>query len=86
MAHTLTTVKLGRQGRLVVPAALRKELGLEIGDELVARVEAGKLVFEPRAALVERVRARFEGVEASLATELIRDRKEEAASEGRPDA
>jgi AbrB family looped-hinge helix DNA binding protein len=39
-------VHLGRQGRLVIPAALRQLLGFEEGDTLVAREEAGRLVLE----------------------------------------
>lgn len=81
MASSVTAVKLGKQGRLVVPAPLRQELGLETGDELVARAENGRLVFEPRAAVIERLRARFKGIEGSLAVELIGERREEAARE-----
>jgi len=81
MASTLAPVKLGKQGRLVVPALLRQELGLEMGDELVARVEEGRLIFEPRAAVVKRLRARFKDVKGSLADELLAERREEAARE-----
>ena len=35
-------VSLGRQGRLVIPAPLRRSLGLEEGDRLVARQEADR--------------------------------------------
>lgn len=83
MALTLEAVKLGKQGRLVVPATLRQELGLKVGDELVARVEDGRLVFERRAALIERLRARFKDVKGSMAEELLRERREEAAREAK---
>ena len=65
----------------MVPAPLREALGLEAGDELVARAEGGRLIFEPRAAVVERLRSRFRGVEGSLAAELLAERREEAARE-----
>jgi len=65
----------------VVPAPLRQELGLEMGDELVARVEEGRLIFEPRAAVVKRLRERFKDVKGSLADELLAERREEAARE-----
>jgi AbrB family looped-hinge helix DNA binding protein len=81
MASALAPVKLGKQGRLVVPAPLRQELGLEVGDELVARVEEGRLIFEPRAAVVKRLRERFKDVKGSLANELLAERREEAARE-----
>ncbi len=83
MAPTLTAVKLGRQGRLVVPAPLRQELGLEMGDELVARAEEGRLIFEPRAAVVRRLRERFKDVKGSLADELLAERREEAVREAK---
>lgn len=81
MASVPTAVKLGKQGRLVVPAPLRQELGLDQGDELVARAENGRLVFEPKAAVVARLRERFEHIEGSLADELLAERREEAAKE-----
>ena len=81
MALQPTAVKLGKQGRLVVPAPLRRELELEAGDELVARAEQGRLVFEPKAAVVERLRSRFRDVKGSIAEELLRERREEAARE-----
>lgn len=83
MALTLEAVKLGKQGRLVVPAALRQELGLEVGDELVARAENGRLVFERREAVVERLRSRFKDVKGSMAEALLRERREEAAREAK---
>ena len=81
MASNLTAVKLGKQGRLVVPAPLRRELGLAPGDELVARAENGRLVFERKSAVVERLRARFKDVAGSLSEELGRERRAEAARE-----
>lgn len=65
----------------MVPAPLRQELGLELGDELVARAEEGRLIFEPRAAVVKRLRERFKDVKGSLASELLAERREEAARE-----
>lgn len=81
MAPIVETVKLGKQGRLVIPASLRHELGLELGDELVARAEEGRLIFETRAAVVARLRERFKNIEGSLADELIAERREDAARE-----
>ena len=39
-------VSLGRQGRLVIPAPLRRALELEEGDRLMALQEANRLVLE----------------------------------------
>ena len=81
MASPLAAVKLGKQGRLVVPAPLRQELSLEMGDELVARAEEGRLIFETRAAVIKRLHDRFKDVKGSLADELLAERREEAARE-----
>ncbi len=64
-----------------MPAPLRRELGLEPGIELVARAEDGRLVFEPEAAVVARLRERFKDVQGSLAEELLAERRAEAAGE-----
>ncbi|MDJ0531680.1 MAG: AbrB/MazE/SpoVT family DNA-binding domain-containing protein [Xenococcaceae cyanobacterium MO_207.B15] len=39
-------VHLGRQGRLVISATIRRSLELEEGDKLIAREEGGRLVLE----------------------------------------
>ena len=72
-------VSLGRQGRLVIPAALRRSLGLEEGDRLVARQEADRLVLAKPEQIKQRLKARFARVppERRLVEELIADRREE---------
>ena len=37
-------VRLGPQGRIVIPAEMRRALGVEEGDTLVAWTEGGRLV------------------------------------------
>ena len=75
--------RLGEQGRIVIPARAREALGLQAGDVLAVRVEADRLVLERRAAVLARLRTRFDVVPAtiSLADELIADRREEASRE-----
>lgn len=77
-------VSLGRQGRLVIPASLRRSLGLEEGDRLVARQEANRLVIEKPEQIKQRLKARFAQVpaERKLVDELIADRREESRREG----
>lgn len=76
-------IQLGAQGRLVVPAPIRKALGFEAGESLVARVDDGRLVIEKVESVERRVRSRFEKVKGrSLADELIAERREEARREG----
>ena len=76
-------VHLGRQGRLVIPAALRRLLGFEEGDTLVAHEESGRLVLEKQEAIKQRLKARFAQVpnDRSLVDELITERRESANRE-----
>ena len=71
-------VNLGRQGRLVIPAPLRRAMELEEGDRLVARQEADRLVLEKPDGIKRRLRARFAQVpvERALVGELIAERRE----------
>ncbi len=39
-------VKVTRSYQITIPADIRRELGIEIGDELAVRVEKGKIIFE----------------------------------------
>jgi len=80
------TARLGKAGRLVIPADLRRELGIEAGDELILRLdEEGLHVSTPAQALARAqdfVRGlRIEG--RDLAAELIAERRQEAAEESR---
>ena len=83
MAAASNEIQLGPQGRLVVPAALRRQLGIEPGERLLIRVKDGALILEPRAVVVRRLRDRFRkvGRAISLADALIAERRVEAASE-----
>lgn len=76
-------MKVGPQGRIVIPAALRKSLGVVPGDELVARMEGQRLVLESRAAAGARVRGMLKhlATDVSVVDELIADRREEARRE-----
>lgn len=76
-------VRMGAQGRLVIPASIRRTLGVRTGETLVARVEDGRLVLERPDAIWKRLRSRFSSVppEVSLADELVAERREEAHRE-----
>lgn len=77
-------VSLGRQGRLVIPAPLRRSLGLEEGDRLVARQDGNRLVLEKPEQIKQRLKARFAQVPAErrLVEELIAERRQESRREG----
>lgn len=84
MTHEQSTaIRLGDRGRLVIPAAIRRQLGVERGDVLVASVEGARLVLEPRAAALGRLRERLTAIPAgvSLVDELIAERRVEARRE-----
>lgn len=77
-------VSLGRQGRLVIPAPLRRSLGLEEGDRLVARQDGNRLVLEKPEQIKQRLKARFAQVPAErrLVEELLAERRQESRREG----
>ena len=82
MARMALPVRLGPQGRLVVPVELRRELGLDEGSELAIRSDGQRLILEPRREVLRRLRRRFADVDdVSLAAELAADRAEEARRE-----
>lgn len=88
MCHTIAMnvipVKVGPKGRVVIPAPIRRELGIEEGTELLARVEGDGLVLEPRSAAVRRLQELVTSVvprDVSLVDELIAERRDEARRE-----
>jgi AbrB family looped-hinge helix DNA binding protein len=78
-----TVLKLGQNGRMIIPAELRHSLDLKEGDELLVTVEGKRLVLETEAALLERLYATVgEPPKGKLVSdELIRERREEAERE-----
>ena len=62
---------------------MRHALKLEVGDELIARLEGDQLILERREAVEKRLHQRFAHIakDVSLADELIRERREEAKRE-----
>ena len=79
-------VRVGIQGRVVIPAHIRRALGIGPGQVLLARMEDGRLVLETPEQVLSRLYARFEMVPpgVSLADELIADRREAARKEALP--
>ncbi len=76
--------RLGKAGRLVIPARLRKELGIEAGDELILRLDAEGLHVSTPAQALARAQAFVEnlGIEGrDLAVELVAERHQEAIEE-----
>jgi AbrB family looped-hinge helix DNA binding protein len=78
------TLRIASNGRVVIPADIRAELGLEGGDMLVVRVVDGAVVLEPVRTAIRRARAAFRKYvpsDTSLADELIEERRRAASDE-----
>lgn len=79
-------VVVNRDGRVLIPAQVRRDLHLDPGSTLVLSVEDGRIVMESRAQLMDRIRREvaetWTGDPAtSVADELIAERRAEAAAE-----
>ena len=75
-----TTIREG--GRLVIPSAYRKALGLKPGDEVLLSLEDGEIRVVSTRQAVARAQAlvrRYIPKGRKLSDELIKDRREEAA-------
>lgn len=81
--YSRNEVQIGAQGRVVIPAALRKALDLKPGDRLIARQEGESLVLERRETIEKRLWEMFSSIpkEVSLVDELIAERRAEARHE-----
>lgn len=82
-AMSAVEISVTQQGRLVIPAALRKQLGLAAGTRLIAHAENGRLVLEPRERLWNEIYKATASVpkEVDLAQELIDERRASAMDE-----
>ena len=77
---TSTTLNVNDQGRVTIPAQLRRELGIGPGSSMIAYIDDGRLVLEPRAHLVTRIQqaARAARTEhGSVVDELIAAKEHE---------
>ncbi|MGA7458818.1 MAG: AbrB/MazE/SpoVT family DNA-binding domain-containing protein [Candidatus Korobacteraceae bacterium] len=71
-------------GRIVIPAAFRKALGIEIGDEVVLRVQDNELRITTQQRRIERAQQRARQhlkSGTSLVNELLAERREAARNE-----
>jgi len=71
-------VRLGEEGRITIPASIRKALGLREGDRLILSVERGAVVLRPERTVTARelkgiigpVEVEIKEVEEALGREL----------------
>jgi AbrB family looped-hinge helix DNA binding protein len=78
------SAKINANGRIVIPAAIREEMGLRPGDSVVLTLEDGILHVESYRSVIRKVQDEMQkyvkpGVLAS--EELIAERREEARRE-----
>lgn len=84
MTDNFETANVNENGRVVIPAAYRKMLGLNGGGQVVFLVEGDEVRITTRKRLLERARQRirkYVKTGVSLADELIAERREAAKRE-----
>jgi len=82
--RNIVTTKVTQGGRIVIPAEMRKQLGIEIGENVNLEYDEGFLKITTRKAVLRRLQENLrkhipEGV--SLVDELIAERRKEAENE-----
>ncbi|WP_366409689.1 AbrB/MazE/SpoVT family DNA-binding domain-containing protein [Novosphingobium sp. 17-62-19] len=76
--------KLGSRGRLLIPAAFRRALGLNEGDSVLFRIVDGELHVRPVREVLGRIQAHlgaYLSSETSLCGELIAERRQASENE-----
>ena len=79
-----TRLRVNENGRVVIPASFRKALGINVGDEVVLRIEDDELRITTQKRRLERAQRllrRYVKPGRSLADELIAERREAARKE-----
>ena len=81
---TEARTRVNENGRVVIPSSFRKALGIEIGDEVVLRIEGDELRITTQQRRIQRAQRRArqylkKGI--SLVNELLAERREAAKRE-----
>jgi AbrB family looped-hinge helix DNA binding protein len=79
-----TRLRVSQNGRIVIPASYRKVLGIDVGDEVVLRLQDDELRITTQQRRIQRAQERARryvkrGV--SLVDELLAERREAAKHE-----
>ncbi len=77
------SLRIGKNGRIVIPASFRETLGLAEDDTVVATLEGKRIILETEEALLERLYQMVGSApEGELVSEeLLRERRQEAQRE-----
>jgi AbrB family looped-hinge helix DNA binding protein len=82
--NTETRQRVNENGRVVIPASFRKALGINIGDEVVLRMEDDELritTLKRRVERAQRLVRKHVKRGTSLVDQLIAERREAARNE-----
>ncbi len=82
--NTETRQRVNENGRVVIPASFRKALGINLGDEVVLRMEDDELritTVKRRVERAQRLVRKHVKRGTSLVDELIAERREAARNE-----
>ncbi len=82
--ETEARLRINENGRVVIPAAFRKALGINPGDEVILRLEDDELRISTLRSRLERARRhvrKYVKPGVSLVDELIAERREAAKRE-----
>jgi len=76
-------ISVGKQGRIVIPASMRRQLAIEPGSHLFAWVEDGRLIMESKQQLWQSIHSACRDIsqKTSLVDELINERRLAAKTE-----
>jgi AbrB family looped-hinge helix DNA binding protein len=79
-----TRTRVNENGRLVIPSSFRKALGINVGDEVVLRIEDDELRITTQQRRIQRAQRRarqYVKPTTSLVDELLAERREAAKHE-----
>jgi AbrB family looped-hinge helix DNA binding protein len=77
-------VRMGPDGRVLIPAALRAAAGMKAGDRLTIKVVDGRVIIETQVSAIARVDGVFAHLKKpgeSVVDEFIAEKRAEAARE-----
>jgi len=76
--------RVNENGRVVIPSSFRKALGIEVGDEVVLRIEGDELRITTQQRRIQRAQSRarqYVKPGSSLVDELLAERHKAAKRE-----
>ena len=83
---SVETAHVSENGRIVIPAAFRKAMGLKGGEVVTIRMDEDGLHIQSRAQAIKRAQAivrKYVSADRSLSDELIAERRLEAKREAK---